>query len=401
MGRAFEAVKISEGLFWVGAIDWDVRDFHGYSTPLGSTYNAYLMHGPEGWVLFDTVKEGFAGEMLSRVASVTDPSRVDVLVSNHAEPDHTGSLTRILQAVGPVTLVASGMGAENLAAHYGGLPDIEVVKDGQKLSLGGVETVFLETRMLHWPDSMFSYLPHTGTLISQDAFGMHMAGSGRLASDYDPAQMRRQAAKYYANILLPYSPLVAGLLRKVGEMGVDIELIAPDHGPAYASGSEPGPEWIIDLWSHWAAGEKRRKVVVVYDTMWHSTGLMARSVAEGVSRAGAEATVLHLGGTHRSDVATEVLEAGGLMVGSPTINNQVFPTLADVMTYLRGLRPRGLVGACFGSYGWSGEAVGHLEETLDGMKVRRVADSVSARFVPDAGKLAECVDLGAAVAESM
>lgn len=401
MSRNYEAVEIGDGLFWVGAIDWDVRDFHGYSTPAGSTYNAYLLRGPEGWVLFDTVKEHFADEMLQRVASVVDPSRVDVLVSNHSEPDHTGSLKGILGELGEVRLVASKMGAKNLSSHYGGLPDITVAADGERMTLAGAEVLFLETRMLHWPDSMFSYLPDSGVLISQDAFGMHLAGSGRFAGDYHPAVLRRQAAKYYANILMPFSPLVSRLLSKVGDLGLRIDLIAPDHGPVYATAGEPGPEWITDLWSRWAQGEKARKVVVVFDTMWHSTELMARSVAEGVARAGAEAKVLHLGGTHRSDVATEVLEAGGLVVGSPTINNQVFPTLADVMTYLRGLKPGGLVGGCFGSYGWSGEAVGNLEEILDGMKVQRVADSVSARFVPDGENLAECVGLGVAVAESM
>jgi len=401
MSRNFEAVELSDGLFWVGAIDWDIRDFHGYSTPAGSTYNSYLLRGSDGWVLFDTVKEHFADEMLSRVSSVVDPSQVDVLVSNHAEPDHTGSLKAVLGELGGVTLVASKMGAKNLSSHYEGLPDITVVADGEKKALAGVEVLFLETRMLHWPDSMFSYLPKSGVLISQDAFGMHLAGSGRFAGDYDPAVLRKQAAKYFANILMPYSPLVSRLLSKVSDLHLRIDLIAPDHGPVYAAGGKPGPEWITDLWGRWAEGEKIRKVVIVFDTMWHSTELMARSVAEGVARAGAEAKVLQLGGTHRSDVAAEVLEAGGLVVGSPTINNQIFPTLADVMTYLRGLKPRGLVGGCFGSYGWSGEAVANLEEILDGMKVQRVADSVSARFVPDGVKLAECMSLGAAVAESM
>jgi flavorubredoxin len=401
MSHSFDAVRITDRLFWVGAIDWDVRDFHGYSTPSGSTYNAYLLRGPEGWVLFDTVKEPFTDEMLSRVSSVVEPSGVDFLVSNHSEPDHTGALGATLQALGPVDLVASAMGAKNLEEHYHGLPDIQVADDGGKLSLAGVDILFLETRMLHWPDSMFSYLPDTGTLISQDAFGMHLAGSGRFADQYDMADLRWQAAKYYANILMPYSPLVGRLLEKVGDLGLEIRTLAPDHGPVYARGGDPGPDWIVGLWNRWASGERERRVVIAYDTMWGSTELMARSVAEGVCRKGAAARVLQLGRTHRSDVATEVLEAGGLVVGSPTINNRFFPTLGDVMTYLQGLGPRGLVGACFGSYGWSGEAVGQLEEILDDMKVERVAESVSARFVPDDGKLAECVSLGAAVAESM
>lgn len=401
MSGSFQAVEIADGLYWVGAIDWDVRDFHGYSTPAGSTYNAYLLDAPDGWVLFDTVKEHFAGEMLDRVSSVVDPSEIGWLVSNHSEPDHTGSLAAVLKAVGDVSLVASGMGAKNLSAHYEGLPKISVADDGQSLRLAGEDVVFLETRMLHWPDSMFSWLPHHGALISQDAFGMHLAGSSRFACDYDGAELRWQAAKYYANILMPFSPLVARLLSKVSEMDLDIRMIAPDHGPVFGMDAEPGPGWITDLWSRWASGEKRQKVVVVYDTMWHSTEIMARSVAEGVAASGAEARVLHLGGTHRSDVATELLEAGGLIVGSPTINNQIFPTLADVLTYLRGLKPRGLSGGCFGSYGWSGESVGQLEDILDDMGVSRPADSVRVRFVPGDKELAECVDLGAAVAESL
>jgi flavorubredoxin len=251
--------------------------------------------------------------------------------------------------------------------------------------------------MLHWPDSMFSYLEKDRLLFSQDAFGMHLASSERFADEIDESVLEHEAAKYYANILLPFSPHVTKLLEKVADLGLAFDLIAPDHGPVWRKRVDLMPR----LYRRWAQRELKRKAVVTYDTMWGSTDLMARAIADGLDAGGARVKVMKLRAAHRSDVATELLDAGALVVGSPTINNNVFPTIADVLTYLRGLKPTGLVGAAFGSYGWSGESVKQIEEMLAAMKVELIADSVRVKYVPDDEALASCRALGEAVAKRL
>jgi flavorubredoxin len=252
--------------------------------------------------------------------------------------------------------------------------------------------------MLHWPDSMVSYLAEEKILFSQDAFGQHLASQTLWADEVPRDVLYEEAAKYYANILLPFSPLVAKTVPALKAMNLALEVLAPDHGPLYRK--DHG--WIVDLYEKWAAQKPTRKALVVFDTMWESDALMAEAVAEGLAAGGAgPVKVLPLRSSHRSDVATEILEAGALVAGSPTINNQIFPTMADVLCYLEGLKPKNLVGAAFGSYGWSGEAVAKLEEWLQRMGVRLVAEGVKVRYVPDSEALAQCRALGETVGQEL
>ncbi len=395
MNNTFKAIKISDHVYWVGAIDWNIRDFHGYSTNRGTTYNAFLVLG-EKIALIDTVKAPFEREMMARIASVIDPKRIDYIVSNHSEMDHTGCLQNTIRAVEPEKVLASAMGAKAIEAHFG-LKDIQVVKDGESLDLGDMSLTFLETRMLHWPDSMITYVDIDKLIFSQDGFGMHLATGARFADEIDKNILRVEAAKYYANILLPFSPLVTKLLKRIGELGIDIDIIAPDHGPVYRE----NPGWIIDLWGKFAEQRPTNKAVVLYDTMWGSTDLMARAIADGLIAGGATVKIHRIRDSHRSDVATDILDSGALIVGSPTINNNIFPPLADVMIYLKGLKPKNLIGAAFGSYGWSGEAVGHLEKMLEEMKVELVHESVKSQYVPDDAVLSKCREMGIVIAERM
>ena len=396
MSTSFQAVQISEHAHWVGAIDWGIRNFHGYATTRGSTYNAYLITG-EKTILVDTVKAPFKDEMLARIGSLVDPGDIDVIISNHAEMDHSGCLPEIIRLVRPEKVFASVMGAKALQDHFHLNSEIAPVKDGQKLSLGNLNLTFLETRMLHWPDSMMTYLAEDHLLFSQDGFGMHLATGERFADQIEGWVLELEAAKYYANILLPYSPLITKLIQRISELGLDIDIIAPDHGPVWRRDLE----WILDLYARWAVGRPTRKAVVVYDTMWGSTEKMARTMADGLASGGAIPRLLPLGSAHRSDVATEVLEAGALLVGSPTINNQLFPTVADVLSYLKGLKPQNLIGTAFGSYGWSGESVGLIREVLDGMGVTAAGEDLKIKYVPDASSLARCFALGTTVAEKL
>ncbi len=393
MTGGFEAVRVADRVYWVGAIDWGLRNFHGYQTSMGTTYNAYLVLG-EKVTLIDTVKASFMPEMLGRIRSVIDPSKIDYVVSNHAEMDHSGGLPELLTVARPEKLFASPQGAAALAAHFHWDRAVTEVKTGDRVDLGGDSLKFVETRMLHWPDSMLSLLEGRKILFSNDAFGMHLASSERFADEVDEALLHREAAKYYANILMPLSPVVKGLLAKLPGLDLDFEVIAPDHGPIWRS----DPSRIVELYARWAEQKPARKAVVLYDTMWQSTARMARAVVDGLAAGGVSVRLMPLDSAHRSDVATELLDAGALMVGSPTMNNQLYPTVADAMTYLKGLKPRNLVGATFGSYGWSGEATAQLREILGEMKVELVGEDLKVRYVPDEDDLARCRALGEAVA---
>lgn len=388
------ATRISEHVFWVGAIDWDVRDFHGYSVERGTTYNAYLVVGDK-ITLVDTVKRSFRDQLLARISSVVDPARIDYIISNHAEMDHSGCLPDLIQMVQPEKVFASAMGVKNLTDHFGPGVPVTVVKDGEKAALGNLSFEFAETRMLHWPDSMFSVLREDGVLFSNDAFGMHLASEERFIDEVEGWE--QQAAKYYANILLPLSGMVGRVLGKLSSMMPDIKIIAPDHGPIWRKNLSA----ITSLYAGWAARKPSRKAVVAFDTMWGSTAAMASNIAEGLSAGGANVRLMPLHESHRSDIVTELLDAGALLVGSPTLNNNLLPTVADLLTYLRGLKPKGLIGAAFGSYGWSGEAVGQVRDYLSAAGLEMVKEDLKVKFVPKELDLAQCRQQGLALAEQL
>ena len=392
MSQPFRAVPVTENVYWVGAVDWDVRNFHGYLTSKGTTYNAYLVMA-EKITLFDTVKAPFFDEMLARIASVVDPGKIDYLVSNHAEMDHSGSLPRTIAAVKPEKVFASANGAKALKAHFHLEEEIAALKTGDTLDLGGVTLSFVETKMVHWPDSMVTYVPEEKALISQDAFGMHLASCERFADQHPKDVLQTEAKKYYANILMHLSGVIAKNVTALTGMGLDIEAILPDHGPVWRE----DPAQIVKQYLEWTKLAAGPKVVVVYDSMWHSTAKMARVIADAVHAEGLCVREMPLTDSHRSDVATELMDAGALIVGSPTMNNQMFPTVADCLTYLKGLRPKNMVGAAFGSYGWSGEAPKLIQAELDAMKLPQAAEPLRIQFVPDDAALGQCREFGASV----
>jgi len=348
--------------------------------------------------LFDTVKATHTEEMLWRIGQVIDPGRIDTVVVNHAEMDHSGSLGRLIETVHPERVFASPACEKALKAHfhYRDWP-VHVVKSGDRLNLGKRNVAFLETKMLHWPDSMFSFLEEDGLLISSDAFGAHYASSERFDDEVEAGELMHQAGKYYANILNPYSPLVLSLLGQVRKLGLDIKMIAPDHGVIWRK--DPGR--ILAAYADWGAQKTREKALVVFDSMWHSTEKMAEAVGQGLLEKGVSVQVMDLHGWHRSDVVTELLDARGLVLGSPTLNNGMLPRMADVICYAKGLRFTGRLGAAFGSFGWGGEAVKLLNEALDEMKVRRVHEGLRIQYVPAQSDLDRCRELGYTVAEAV
>jgi flavorubredoxin len=388
-------LEIAKNIYWVGSIDWNIRDFHGYSTYQGTTYNAYLIKD-EKVVLIDTVKKDFFPEWMDQIRLLIDPKKIDYVISNHTELDHSGSLDWLMHVIGSEKPVyCSKLGAQNLARHFHGGLNLKPVNEGEELKLGQRIVTFLETRMLHWPDSMFTYLKEDQILFSSDAFGQHYAGMERFDDQIGEAIMPH-AKKYFANILLLYSPLILKLVEKVTRMGLPIRMICPDHGVMWRK--EPGK--IIQAYAEWSHQNPKKKALVIYDSMWHSTRTMAEAIVEALSQERVDARTMHLRTIHRSDVMTEVLDAGAILVGSPTLNNGLFPTVADFLCYLKGLKPLNKIAAAFGSYGWSGEAVKLINQDLEAVKFRIVDPGLNIQYVPDKKGLEACYALGKKVAQA-
>jgi len=391
-----EPVKLKENIYCLPAIDWNIRDFHGYSTYLGSTYNAYLILD-EKVTLIDTVKKGFEDDLLSGISKIIDPKKIDYVISNHTEMDHSGGLPRIMHKIGQDKPVfCSQMGFKNLQKHYHGGLNLKQVNDGEELNIGSKTIKFLETRMLHWPDSMVSYLVQDEILFSSDAFGQHYASMERFDDEVGDLIMPH-AKKYFANILLPYSPLILKLVERVQSLKINFKMLCPDHGIIWRK----DPTKIINAYVEWAKQEPKRKAIVVYDSMWHSTEMMAEAISEGIWEEGVEVIPFHLRASHRSDIITELLDAKALAVGSPTLNNGIFPTVSDFLTYAKGLRPQNKIGVSFGSYGWSGEAATLISKELEAMKVKLIQEPLKIQYVPGAEGIRSSKELGKVIGRAV
>ncbi|HEY9207292.1 MAG TPA: FprA family A-type flavoprotein [Candidatus Methanoperedens sp.] len=390
-------IELADGVYWVGVVDWNLRDFHGYTTPRGGTYNAYLIVD-EKIALVDTVKNGFAGEMLDRIKEIVDPSKIDYVVSNHVEMDHSGSLPEIMKIATGAELICTEKGKEGLLRHYGSNWKFRTVKTGDELNFGKKTLFFIAAPMLHWPDSMFTYLKEDKILLSNDGFGQHLAASFRFDEEvcsllgYECDTVMDEAAKYYANILMPFAGVILKKLEEIQKLGIGIKMIAPSHGMIW---KEPGR--IINAYLNWAKGISKPKVLVIYDTMWNSTEIMAKEILKGVSDSGVEVSLLHLRRNDWSEIVKEVLEARTIFIGSPTLNNGMFPTIGGFLTYLIGLRPKNKLWATFGSYGWAGGAVRAINETLKSGGYEPV-ESLEVIFRPDEKDLAKCYALGQKIA---
>lgn len=379
-----KAVEVKKGIYWVGAVDWSLRSFHGYTTKRGSTYNAYLIID-EKVTLVDTVKAPFAAEMISRIKSVIDPSKIDYIVSNHVEMDHSGAIKAVLALAPNAKVVTSApQGVKGLTAHYGEM-DFMPVKSGDTLSLGSRTLSFVPTPMLHWPDNMVTYCPEEKILFSNDAFGQHYASGGRFDDEEPLGDVLHEARTYYANIVMPYSMQAAGAV-KAAE-GLDIELIAPSHGVMWRSHISE----IIEEYKKWSSLKMNKEAVVVYDSMWHSTEKMAKTIVEAFASKGYNAKLCDLKAWDNSEVINEILTAEYVAVGSPTLNNQMLPTVASFLTYLKGLAPKnsGKKAFAFGSYGWGGQSIGLVEKELTDCGFEIALEKQRIQYIPSQESLDE------------
>ncbi len=388
-------VQLAKGVYWVGAIDWNIRNFHGYSTHLGTTYNAYLVVDQKV-ALIDTVKAPFFDQLIERVNEIVPFEKIDYIISNHAEMDHSGSLPMAMDRAKKAKLVTlAKFGVDGLNKHFHCDWDTLPVKEGSVLDLGKRKLTFIPTPMLHWPDSMCTYLVNDKILFSMDAFGQHLATAKRFDDEVGLDVIMPQAAKYYANILMPFGDLIVKAVDKLSS--VDIKIVAPSHGVIWRSHIDD----IVKAYASWGKGESIPKAVIVYDTMWGSTEKMAQALAEGIIDGGVEVKVYNLTRSDSSDIIKEVLDCKAIAIGSPTLNNGLFPSVAGFMCYMKGLKPKGKLGAAFGSYGWAGGAVKAIEKELADAGFDMIDPSLSIKFVPDEGKLKRCYETGRTIANKI
>lgn len=392
-----ERYRLKDDIWWVGAIDWNLRDFHGYETPRGTTYNAYLITD-EKMTVVDTVRAGFGPEMLQRLRGCCDLSKLDYLVVNHIEMDHSGSLAWFLEQVGPVTIFCSKRAKDGLALLYGDQVagwDIKVVGTGDELSLGRYTLTFLEAPMLHWPDSMFTYIKEAKVLLPNDGFGQHLATSKRFADEVDMSVVMDEASTYYANILMPYGAQVKKMLDKIAELGLEIDIIGPSHGVIWRRPQDI--QGIIEAYARWSVFEAPPRVALIFDTMWHSTEMMTRALEDGIAQEGVACDVVRLSRSSLAQAVRLVLESRAFLVGTPTLNNGMFPPVGAFLTYLKGLRPKERLAAAYGSYGWGGGGAKQVDAELRAMGLE-VLDPLEFKFVPTVADLDVCEAYGRDVA---
>ncbi|SPP99606.1 Putative rubredoxin:oxygen/nitric oxide oxidoreductase [Candidatus Sulfobium mesophilum] len=388
------ATLIKPDIYWVGAIDWAVRDFHGYMTPNGTTYNNYLILD-EKITLLDTVKHDFSEIMLDNVSQLIHPSKIEYVIINHIENDHATSLDRIMAFAPNATIYITEKGKKGIARFFDiSSWNIKTVKTGDVLNIGKRNLLFIETPMLHWPDSMMTYLKEDKILISQDGFGQHLATSARFDDEFiecaSISELEDSVIDYYANILMPFGNIIKNKVAEIQKLGLEIEMIAPDHGIIWRR--DPGK--VLNMYMDMATGKSNLSVAVIYDTMWHSTEMMTLPLMRGIREEGVDCKVIKLRATPMSIAIKEFWKARGALIGTPTLNNKMFPSVAEFLQHVAGLRPKDRITGAFGSYGWGGGAVKEAYEWLKAMKLQTVEPGVEALYRPAPEDDQKCYEFG-------
>ncbi|MCR3923558.1 MAG: flavodoxin domain-containing protein [Firmicutes bacterium] len=383
--------EIKKDIYWVGCVDWNIRYFHGptYSTHRGSTYNSYLIMDEEP-TLIDTVYTPFASDLLANIRALIDPKKLKYIVVNHVEMDHSGALPELMAAAPQALILCSAKAAPALDKQFNSNWKKQIVKTGDTVSIGKRTLSFVEAPMLHWPDSMFTYIPEDKLLVPNDAFGQHIATSARFDDEVDMVEVMQEAKKYYANILLPFSPLVLKKIDEIVKMNIEIDMIAPSHGIIWRQ--DPGK--IINAYINWAKGTNRKKATIVYDTMWDSTHKMAQAIYEGLVEGGMEVKLYRMSISDRNDVIAEVIDSELLVMGSPTINREFLPALSAFLDDLMGLKPRKKRAALFSSSGWSGGATGKMANRLTEAGFNLQEETMEVMWAPGENELEQCRNYG-------
>ncbi|HPX69531.1 MAG TPA: anaerobic nitric oxide reductase flavorubredoxin [Bacillota bacterium] len=386
--------KMTGKVTWVGKIDWELRRFHGdeYSTHRGSSYNSYLIKDKKN-VLIDTAWAPFAKEFVENLKKEIDLDKIDYIIANHSEIDHSGALPLLLAEIPNTPVYCTANGAKILKGHYHKDWNFVTVKTGDTLDIGESKLTFVEARMLHWPDSMFVYMSGENILFSNDAFGQHYASELMYNDMVDNAELYQEAIKYYANILTPFSTFVTKKIEEVLSFNLPVNIIAPSHGIIWRD----NPAQIIQKYMDWAKDYQENQIVIVYDTMWNGTRRMAEAIAEGIRSVDKEVAVKLFNAAHsdKNDVITEIFKSKAVLFGSSTVNKSIMHAVGGMLDMVKGLGFKNKKAAAFGSYGWSGESVGILTERLKDAKFEIVSDGIKELWNPDQDAMNRCVQFGA------
>lgn len=392
--------NVKNNIYWVGKIDWELRKFHGeeYSTHRGSSYNSYLIK-EDKVALIDTVWSPFAKEFINNVTKEIDLNKIDYIIANHAESDHSGALPELMRLIPDAPIYCTQNGVKSLKGHYHQDWNFKVVKTGDKLSLGKKELVFVEAPMLHWPDSMFCYLTGDSVLFSNDAFGQHYASEYMFNDLVDQNELAQECIKYYANILTPFSPMVIKKIKEVLSFNLPLDMICTSHGIIWRD----KPEQIVEQYMTWADSYQENQITIIYDTMWNGTRVMAEKIAEGIRSADNEVNVklFNLAKTDKNDVITEIFKSKAILVGSPTINRGILVSVAGILEEIKGLKFKNKKAAAFGCYGWSGESTKVISENLSSAGFDLVDEGLRTLWNPDGDSMVQCNEYGKKFAASM
>jgi flavorubredoxin len=400
-GGLMKSVELKKGVFWVGAIDWAVRDFHGYETPRGTSYNNYLIMDNEV-TLVDTVKYDFAETSIKNIRAIVDPAKIKHVVINHIENDHATSIDRIMALCPGATIYITEKGKKGIERFFdiSGWK-IKIVKTGDSLNIGKRTLLFLETPMLHWPDSMMTYIKEDKLLISQDGFGQHIASAERFDDEYiashSVAELEDAIKDYYANILMPFGSLLKSKIADIQKLGLEIDMIAPDHGVIFRE----NPGRVLKMYLDMADSKADLSISIIYDTMWHSTELMTIPILNGIRDEGVPGRIIKLRATPQSIAIKEFWKSRGTLLGTPTLNNIMFPSVANFLTHLRGLRPKNRIAGAFGSFGWGGGAVKEAYETLKKIGLETFEPGIEILYKPSDEDEQKCYDFGVAFAKQV
>jgi flavorubredoxin len=389
-----KAIELKNGIYWVGAIDWAVRDFHGYVTPSGTTYNNYLIIDDE-ITLLDTVKYDFADITIKNIKSVVEPSRIRHIVINHIENDHVTSIDKIIELAPDADIYITDKGKKGLDRFFDTSKwNIKIVKTGDTLKIGKRTLMFIETPMLHWPDSMMTYIKEDKILISQDAFGQHLSSAVRFDDEFitceSMAKLDDAVIDYYANILMPFGQLIKNKISEIQKLGLEIDMIAPDHGIIWRT----NPQKVLQMYLDMAGGKADLSASIIYDTMWQTTGQMTLPIMQGIKDEGVECKVIKLRATPMSVAIKEFWKSRGCLIGTPTLNNIMYPTIAEFLTHLRGLRPKNRIVGAFGSYGWGGGAVKESYEEFKKMGLEIFEPGLQILYKPSFEDETKCYEFG-------
>jgi anaerobic nitric oxide reductase flavorubredoxin len=387
--------ELTKGVYWVGVVDWALRHFHGFelTTHRGSSYNAYLIVD-EKTVLVDTVWGPFQEQLIENIREVIDPAKIDIVIANHAEVDHSGSLPAVMRHAPKATVVVSKRGLESVEGHFHQPWNFQAVQTGDKVSIGKRELIFVEAPMLHWPDSMFTYLTGDNILMPNDAFGQHYANAFRFNDEVDQEELYEEALKYYANILTPFSSMVSRKIEEVLALNLPVSMIAPSHGIIWRK----DPLQIVKKYQEWAAQVPEKTAVILYDSMWDGTRHMAEAIGEGLAAENIPYKAFYMPTADRNDVITEIFKTKAVIVGSPTFNQGLLPTITPILEDLKGLKFQNKIGAAFGCYGWSGESVKIIEDHLANCKIPVITAGIRAKWQPKPDDLTRCREFGSTIA---